>query len=574
MPVQCCIARQCVADPRDDLDRWRTAIAAALRRVERIAALHDSDSYDGIIIGAGQHGLILGSYLAKAGLRVALLDRRLPYGGGLMTEERTLPGFYHNLHSINHFSILGTPWFRDLGLAERVSYIVPPYEFAQPHSDGSALVFSRDIDETVASIARFSAADARTFREWNARAEELTQKVFLTERYSEPLSAERRAEVLGASAIGREFLELTERQPDDVVNLLFEDERVKVLFLFKLSLFGTVLHETLSSQSPMGSLIRAFDLTTGYELCRGGSWNLARGLMETFIAAGGVYLPQADVERIVVQGGSARGVLLRDGRELSTGQFVASTVDVHQTFSEMLKDAELPPPYREKVAAFRSTRWTLFGLHLALREPPRYTSAAFDPNVDRALKYNIGSESIASLVEAHGDVEAGRLPSRIQFGGGALTQLDPSQAPAGFHTAYAWHVVPFAPDGDHERLNAVKDDLADAIIAKWRQYAPNLTDENILARYTYSAYEYSRELINMRGGDIFMGSLDAGQVMHNHFGYRTPIAGLYMAGSPTHPSGGISGGAGYIAAGIIAQEIGAKLWWEPLDAATELGALA
>jgi len=532
------------------------------------------EDFDGIIIGAGQHGLILGSYLAKAGLRIALLDRRLNYGGGLMTEEATLPGFYHNLHSINHFSILGTPWFRDLELAARVPYLVPTYEFAQPHADGSALVFSRDIDETAASIARFSAADAATFREWNARAEELTQKVFLVERYSEPLSAERRAELLGASAIGREFLALTERQPDEVVGELFEDERVRVLFLFKLSLFGTVLHETLSTQSPMGSLIRAFDLTTGYELCKGGSWNLARGLMETFIAAGGVFLNQADVERIVVEGGRASAVALRDGRLLGAREFVASTVDVRQTFTEMLSASDLPAPYREKVERFRSTKWTLFGLHLALREPPRYASAAFDPNVNRALKYNIGSESIASLTEAHADVEAGRIPSRVQFGGGALTQLDPSQAPPGYHTAYAWHVVPFAPDGDPERLNTARHEIAAAIIEKWRQYAPNLTEENILASHTYTAYEYARELVNMRGGDIFMGSLDAGQVMHNHFGYRTPIAGLYMAGSPTHPSGGISGGAGYIAAGIIAREIGAQLWWQPLDAEHELAALA
>ena len=76
--------------------------------------------YDGIIIGAGHHGLILGAYLAKAGLKVLLADRRLDYGGGLTTREVTLPGFYHNLHSINHFHITEAPWFRDLGLEERV----------------------------------------------------------------------------------------------------------------------------------------------------------------------------------------------------------------------------------------------------------------------------------------------------------------------------------------------------------------------------------------------------------------------------------------------------------------------
>src|ERR1700724_1953992 len=97
-------------------------------------------SYDGIIVGAGQHGMVLGSYLAKAGLSILLVDRCLDYGGGLMTKEATLPGFYHNLHSNNHFQISDAPWFADLGLAERVTYITPRYELAQAHLAGSALV--------------------------------------------------------------------------------------------------------------------------------------------------------------------------------------------------------------------------------------------------------------------------------------------------------------------------------------------------------------------------------------------------------------------------------------------------
>jgi phytoene dehydrogenase-like protein len=124
-------------------------------------------SYDGIIIGAGHHGMVLGSYLAKCGLDILLVDRRLQYGGGLSTLEVTAPGFYHNLHSINHFHISETPWFKDLDLADRVTYITPRYELGQPHLDGSALVFGRDLEETLANVARFSKKDAATFREWS-----------------------------------------------------------------------------------------------------------------------------------------------------------------------------------------------------------------------------------------------------------------------------------------------------------------------------------------------------------------------------------------------------------------------
>jgi phytoene dehydrogenase-like protein len=533
----------------------------------------ETDSYDGVIIGAGHHGLILGAYLARAGLRIAVVERRDEPGGGLMTEEVTLPGFRHNLHSVNHFSVTSTPWFRDLGLSESVRYIEPTYEFAQPHLDGSALVFSRDIDETAKSVARFSRADAQVFRDWNRRAEEMTRMIFLAERFAEPLSEERRAELLGRSVVGREFLELTDRQPGDVIEELFEDERVKVLFLFKLSLFGTVLHEVVGSRSPTGSLIRAFDLATGYELCVGGSRNLADGLMKSFVAAGGVFINLAEVEQIVIEGGRATGVALADGRLIRAREFVASTVDVHQTFSKFVPREELPDWYTEKAEAFRYTNWSLFGLHLALREPPRYASAAFDPNIDRALKYNVGSESLASLKRAHAEVEAGLMPTEIQFGGGSLSVLDPSQAPAGNHTAYAWHVVPFAPGGDPAALEAVREEFQAAILEKWRQYAPNMTDDNILGSYSYTPAKYSRDLINMYRGDIMMGAIDSGQVMHNHFGYRTPVEGLYMAGSATHPNGGITGGGGYIAAGLIAQDLGVKTWWTPANAETALADL-
>src|ERR1700728_4769255 len=163
-------------------------------------------SYDGIIVGAGHHGLVLGSYLQKCGLDILLVDRRLQYGGALVTEEATAPGFYHNLHSINHFHISETPWFKDLGLENRVTYITPRYEFGQAHSDGTALVFGRDREETIANVARFSKRDAETFRDWNRRAEEITARILIPERYAEPVPQDEREALLGKSAIGRDVV--------------------------------------------------------------------------------------------------------------------------------------------------------------------------------------------------------------------------------------------------------------------------------------------------------------------------------------------------------------------------------
>ena len=530
-------------------------------------------NYDGIIIGAGHHGLVLGSYLARAGLKILLVERRLDYGGGLCTKEATKPGFYHNLHSINHFHISETPWFHDLGLGDRVEYITPPYEFGQPHKDGTALVFGRHLDETLANVARFSKKDAQTFKDWNRKAEEITSRILIRERYADPLPRAEREALLSRSAIGRDFLEVAARQPLDVVQELFEDEHVKLLFLFKVSLFGTWLTDTMSKTSPMGSVIRAFDLESGYQLCKGGSFNLARGLMETFIAAGGVYQPQVNVKNIIVEGGKASGIELADGRTVRASQFVASTLDVHQTFEKLVGRSQLPTAFAEKLDKFQYTGWSLFGVHLALEESPQFKAAAFDPNVNRALKWSLGAETMEDLSSAFEDVKAGRVPRIIQFGSGPLSLLDPTQAPTGKHTTYAWHVMPINPDIGGMDYEDFKEEFSEKIIDVFASYAPNLTRKNIIGKYVYTGREYTQEMINMVEGDIFMGAFNAEQVMYNHFGYRTPISNLYMAGSACHPGGAISGGAGYISAGIIARDLGLKLWWKPWDAGEALAGL-
>jgi phytoene dehydrogenase-like protein len=477
----------------------------------------------------------------------------------------TLPGFHHNLHSINHFHISETPWFKDLNLGARVTYITPRYEFGQAHQDGSALVLGRDLEESVANIARFSKKDAATFREWNRKAEKITAQIFLPERYAEPLSKEERESLLSRAALGREFLEVSNRQPLDVVRELFENEHVRLLFLFKVSLFGTWLVDTLSKSSPMGSVIRAFDLESGYQICQGGSFNLARGLMEAFIAAGGTFQPQVNIDHIVIENGRATGIELADGRTVRARQFIASTLDVHQTFEGMVGREQLPAAFLKRLDGFQYTAWSLFGLHLALNESPRFSAEKFDPNINRSLKWSIGAETMEDLFSAHQDVQAGRVPKIVQFGSGPLSLLDPTQAPPGKHTTYCWHVMPLDPDLGGRSYESFKDEFSDRIIECFARYCPNMTGKNILGRYVYTGREYVEEMVNMRGGDIFMGAFNAEQVMYNHFGYRSPIPNLYSAGSAGHPGGAISGGAGYISAGIIASDLGLKPWWTPWD---------
>src|SRR6476619_5168366 len=126
----------------------------------------------------------------------------------------------------------------------------------------------------------------------------------------------------------------------------------------------------------MGSVIRAFDLQSGYQLCKGGS---------------------------------ATGIALKDGRTVRATQFVASTLNVHQTFEDYIGRAQLPAAFLKKLDGFEYTKWTIFGLHLALHEPVRFHAERFDPNIRRTLKWSLGAETMDELVGAHKDVMEDRV---------------------------------------------------------------------------------------------------------------------------------------------------------------------
>ena len=531
-------------------------------------------NYDGIIVGAGHHGLVLGSYLQKCGLNILLVDRRLQYGGALVTEEATAPGFYHNLHSINHFHISETPWFKDLNLGDRVEYITPRYEFGQPHLDGSALIFGRDLEETLANVARFSKKDAQTFRDWNRKAEEITAKIFLPERFSDPLPQAEREALLSKSDIGRDFLAATKRQPFDMVKELFENEHVQLLFLFKISLFGTWLVDTMSKTSPMGSVIRAFDLQSGYQLCKGGSGNLARALFETFIAAGGRFAAQVELDRIVIEGGKATGIALKDGRTVRAKQFVASTMDVHQTFEKYIGRSQLPAAFLKKLDKFEYTKWTIFGLHLALHEPVQFHAETFDPNIRRTLKWSLGAETMEELLAAHLDVMANHVPQIVQFGSGPLSRArsDPGAARQAHHLCVARHAVQ-----SRHRREGLRDLQGGVRRADHREMGE--------VRAQHDAQEHHRAacLHRARIHPAFPGDAERRHLhgrVQRRAGDVQPLrlphadrAALHGGLGDCHPGGAISGGGGYISAGIIARDLGLKLWWKPWDAGEALRAL-
>jgi len=171
--------------------------------------------YDVVIIGAGPNGLIAGAYLSKAGLKTLIVEKRLEAGGGLATEESTLPMFLHNTHSIYHMMVEYAPAYKDLRLEEsyRVKYIRPPLQFVMPFRDGRSLCLYTDVEKTCSSIARFSAKDADSYREMHQRFQSYMEEFLAPATYVSPLSALDQTAKLEAHPIGKEILEAFHRFP-------------------------------------------------------------------------------------------------------------------------------------------------------------------------------------------------------------------------------------------------------------------------------------------------------------------------------------------------------------------------
>lgn len=529
--------------------------------------------FDGVFIGGGHQSLVCAAYMAKAGLDVAVLERSHTVGGGLSTIDTSGLGFRFNLHSINHFHVPHTPWYSDLDLESAgVEYIRPENEFAQPHSDGTGIVLSRDRERTVDIISEFSEADADQYDRQSRVAEQLTGHIYLAERYDEPLPPDERRDLLESTELGREFLRWTTTSAFDLVDEWYESERLKTLFLFKLAIFGEP-GEGVDNPSHKGGITRCFNGKHTYQIARGGSQMLALGLQQVIQQHGGSVFTNCEVASIDVEDGRAVAVTLADGTSFGARQFVASGVDAHQTYDRFVGRDRLPESMASKLDSFEYTEWSLMGTHFALEEAPDYEAAEAVPEMNNALKYNLGMESLEDIRGAHDAVVDKSMPEETAFGGGALTTFDHTQAPDGKHTAYAWQVAPYDIHGDPENWRTEAERCRDNVLEKWSEYAPNMTEENVVHSYTYSPHQIARSVPNMVQGDIFMGAFHEDQTLHNHIGYRSPIEGLFLCGSATHPGGAINGAPGYIAAKVIHEELGMEPWWDPVDAREQLANL-
>lgn len=530
-------------------------------------------NYDVAVIGGGPNGLTAAAYLAKAGQKVVVVDRRGELGGGLATEEATIQGgFRHNIHAVYLMMTDYAPVYQDLELEKYdLQHIYPELQFAMPFLDGSFLGIYSQVEKTCQSIAKFSKKDADAYRDMFETSRRLFHEFIAPATYVPPLPALDALTKMQSHEVGREVHEFSEKSPKMVVDELFENERVKALMIYTLCMWG--LDPT---QTGVGYLIPLyFNRAANYRLVKNGSHVLAQALNKAVLENGGHVLSPRGIQKITMENGAATGLLLDDGTEIKA-RAVISTIDLHQTFCDYVGKEYLEEEFTKSIDGWLWEHWSLLGTHLALNEAPKFTAAEKNPEIEKAFVYVLGYESDEDFIEHYEAIEKGKNDGKIGFNCCFPTIHDPSQAPPGKHTAILSQMAPYDLEGGKDQWYRYKFKMEQSkkCIDVLRKYAPNITDEVIRATYVSSPLDVEDKFLDMVKGSIKQGQyhpLQMGYMRPNEYcsTHRSPIKNLYMGGSCTYPGGTVIFGPGYLVANAVAEDLAIDKWWKEPEIVTE-----
>jgi phytoene dehydrogenase-like protein len=520
--------------------------------------------YDGIIIGSGPNGLTVASYMAKAGLKILVLEKRYEMGGGLCTEYVTIPGFMHNTHAVYHMMVDYSPVLKDLNLEADygLKWLYPPLQFVIPFTDGSCIGLYTDVEKTCASIAKFSKKDAEAYRNMYHRYNQYMEEFLAPATYHEAIPAFDQMANLQNTEIGKEISELTEQTPKGIVDGLFENDKVRTLLLYTACMWG--LKYDLEG---LGYLVPLYiNRATNYRLCVGGSHNLAHLMSKVIYEHGGRIWTSQLIKRIIIEDGEAKGVEFDDGQIIKAKKFVCSGIDPHQTFLKLVGEENLEADFVTRLQDFEWEWDSLFATHLALDTTPQFAAAASDPDVNNAFIHVVGYESEKALTEHWDAIERGELVDG-GFNCCFPSIHDPREAPPGRHTGFISQHAPYElKEGGADGWYKLREEHADRCLATLRKYVPNITEDAILERYITTPLDIENKFNDMVRGSIKQGGylpLQMGYLRPNEecSHHRTPIKNLYLCGASTFSGGCVIWGPGYNAANRIADDLGIEKWW-------------
>jgi phytoene dehydrogenase-like protein len=521
--------------------------------------------WDAIVIGAGPNGLIAAAYLAKAGLRVALVERRYEIGGGLATEEILFPGYYSNMHAIYHMMVDYMPALQDFDLERHgLVWIKPNLQSSMVFEDGNSILLTRMIEDTADSFMKFSIKDADTFSRTMGRWRAIVREILAPATYIPPMSPIEITMALEKTNLGKELLELSEQSPLEIITNTFEHERVRAFLLYHVCMWGLDPRET-----GLGLFVPLYlDRLMNKCYCQGGSHKMANSLAREFVEAGGTILDASQVNKILMKNGAVAGVELWEGRTLYS-EVVVSTLDPHTTFLDFIGAENLPDELRMSVEGWRYDKWSFNTLHVVSEEAPQY--AVKDPWASEAFMTILGVETPDQLLAHWDNVIAGRIDSD-SFGGHAtcesfwdshLVRVPPNRAHR--QVSFFQMHAPFDLEGGWEEKGAA---IEEAILQRWHKYAPNMKRENIVMTNQETPADIQTRFPNMRRGSIKHGDyvpIQIGCFRPNDecSSSKTPISGLYTAGASNYPGGCVLGAPGYLGANRVAEDLGVKKWWKP-----------
>ena len=509
---------------------------------------------DILIVGAGHNALVCGGYLAQAGYRVILLERRHKAGGAVVTEE-IIPGFQFDLGGSAHILINHTPIVRDLQLEKYgLDYIDLDPLFFAPFPDGKHFTVYKSVDQTCQSIAEISPVDADNYRKfinrWQPMAEGMVG-AFLNA--PTPLNLTRYL-VFGQGFTRKGLDQLPEllKGYGQVLRESFREPYVPALIGWMAAQSGPPPGEPLSAPF---ALWHPMYHVSGMKRPRGGSGMLTQALQKMIEAHGGQVLTGAAVVRLLVEGRRVVGAQVADGTKIIASRAVVSGAHIRTTLA-LLGDA--PPAAREKIERARVGNGFGLVIRAAVRELPDYAALPGQP-----MPHHIGMQFMCPdldyLERAYGDYLAGRPSTNPALIAMTWSAADPSLAPPGQHVLFLWSQYFPYELASGESWDDIAERESERIFGVLRRYAPNITPDKIIGQLIETPLYLEREL-GLHRGNVMHLEMSVNQMFLfrpalSLSEYRGPLPGLYLTGASTHPGGGIMGAAGRNAAAAILHDL-------------------
>ncbi len=523
--------------------------------------------YDAIVIGGGHNGLVTAAYLARAGKKVLVLERRHVVGGAAVTEE-VIPGFKFSVCSYV-VSLLRPEIIRELDLPRHGLEVLPLDGTFTPMPNGDYLWRMNDHARTYREIARHSLLDAEAYDEFGRAMLRMCQfvKPLLGMTPPDPARLKIR-EMWELLAMGRRFRRLSTEEKYDQVQLMtmsaaeFLDQWFETDVLKATMSASGIIGTFLGVRSPgtayvllhhyMGEIDGAF---RAWGFARGGTGAISNAIAAAAGEAGAEIRTRAGVAQIIVREGRAAGVALANGDEFYA-DVVTSSVDPRLTFERFIEARHLPVEFLEEVQRYKY-RGSSGKVNLALDALPEFKAI---PGAGDHLRGAISiSPSVEYMERAYDDAKYGEYSRRPYIDMVIPSLTDPSVAPPGKHVMSCF--VQYAPYALREGAAAwdqKREQFGDNVVDTVSEYAPNLKNI-IVGRQVVTPLDLEREW-GLSEGNIFQGELSLEQLFWARPApgwaqYRTPIKGLYMCGSATHPGGGIMGAPGRLAAQHIIDDM-------------------